>query len=77
MDGRGHGVELLEFGGSQPPVSWTDKAAMAQLTDQQISGIISQGDQAQKPNSPMPAFGNQLSSEDIRNVVAYIRTLAQ
>ncbi len=76
-DGSGHGVELIDMNPKQLPIPWTDKAAMAQLNDQQLASKISQSDKKQDPDSVMPAFGDQLTSQQINDVVAYIRSLAQ
>ena len=77
QDGSGQGTEMIGLTTKQQAIPWTNKAAMAGLTDQQIAAKISQGDPQNNPESVMPAFGGQLSSEDINNVVAYIRTLGQ
>ena len=50
---------------------------MSGLTDQQIAAKISQSDTQQNPDSVMPSFGSQLTSQDISDVVAYIRMLGQ
>ncbi len=77
QDGSGHGVQLIELNPKRQPIPWTDKAQMSQLTDQQIAAKISQGNRQDAPDSAMPAFGDQLNSQQISDVVAYIRTLEQ
>jgi mono/diheme cytochrome c family protein len=75
--GAGDGVMLETLGAPVPPVPWTDKAGMAKFTDQQITDVITHGGKALNASPLMPAFGNQLSSKKIANLVAYIRSLAK
>jgi mono/diheme cytochrome c family protein len=77
QDGSGQGVQLEELRVKQPPIPWNDKAAMAALTDQQIAAKISRSDRQQNPDFVMPSFGDQLSAQQIDDVVAYIRMLGQ
>jgi mono/diheme cytochrome c family protein len=77
QDGSGQGVQLEELSVKQPPIPWNDKAAMSALTDQQIAAKISRTDRQQNPDSVMPSFGDQLSAQEIDDVVAYIRMLGQ
>jgi mono/diheme cytochrome c family protein len=44
-------------------------------TDEDIANAISQGGEAFGGSPLMPAWGQQLSKEDINNLVVYIRTL--
>ena len=77
QDGSGHGVELMGMQAKQPPIPWTDKAAMAQLTDQGIAMKIANTSHQENPDAVMPSFGGQLSGQQIGDVVAYIRSLAR
>ncbi len=53
-----------------PPASFTDAARMGDQTDEALEKRIKEG------KSPMPSYGNRLSDSQIKNVLAYIRTLA-
>jgi mono/diheme cytochrome c family protein len=77
QDGSGHGTELMGMQAQQAPIPWTDKAAMAQLTDQGIAMKIANTSHQDNPNAIMPSFGGQLTQQQIGDVVAYIRSLAQ
>jgi len=77
QDGSGKGVQLEELNVTQPPIPWNNAAAMSGLTDQQIAAKISQSDRQRNPDAVMPSFGDQLSSQQIDDVVAYIRMLGK
>ena len=75
--GAGDGALLSSLGVTTPPVSWTDKSKMAAFSDQDLNAIITNGGKAEGKPPMMPAFGAQLSSDQIADVMAYIRSLAQ
>jgi mono/diheme cytochrome c family protein len=77
QDGSGQGVQLEGLSVKQPPLAWNNAAAMSGLTDQQIAAKISQSDRQRNPDAVMPSFGDQLSAEQIDDVVAYIRMLGK
>jgi len=77
QDGSGKGVQLEELNVTQPPIPWNNAAAMSGLTDQQIAAKILHSDRQQSPDGVMPSFGDQLSSQQIDDVVAYIRMLGK
>ncbi len=57
------------------PGDLTDKRAMAQLPDEYIFNLIKHGGATiGKPG--MPAFGYHLTDDQIRALVAYVRTLS-
>jgi len=72
--GKGDGIAA----GSLPvkPRDHTNGAVMNQLTDQALTDIISKGGGAVGKSSFMPAWGTSLNEKDVREIVAYIRTLA-
>lgn len=76
-DGSGNGPMLQEMGVTTPPVPWTSKAQMAAFPDADVTKIIDQGGAAEGKPPLMPAFGKQLSSTQIADVLAYIRSLAK
>ena len=59
------------------PRNHTDYAYMSKLKDQQIFDTIKKGGQAMGKSPLMPPWGGQLSDQQIRDLVAYIRTLAR
>jgi len=59
------------------PRDHTDAAYMGKLTDQRIFDTIKKGGQAMGKSPLMPPWGSQLSDAQIRDLVAYIRTLAR
>jgi mono/diheme cytochrome c family protein len=75
-DGSGRGTELVGMEVKQAPIAWTNRQAMLGLTDQQIANKISSG-RKQDPESAMPSFGDQLTPQEINDVVAYIRSLGR
>ena len=75
--GEGNGVMLQALNVTTPPVSWTDKSAMAAFTDADLAKIITGGGAAVGKPPLMPAFKGQLNDAKIADVIAYIRSLAQ
>ena len=72
--GKGDGVAA----GALPvkPRNHTDGAVMNPLSDQHLSDIIAKGGAAVGKSGFMPAWGASLNEKQIRDLVAYIRTLA-
>ncbi|MBI4523858.1 MAG: cytochrome c [Deltaproteobacteria bacterium] len=58
------------------PANHTDVAVMNQLSDKFLFDIISKGGSAVGKSAAMPAWGSQLKEKQIREVVAYLRTLS-
>lgn len=77
QDGSGKGIQLEELNVKQPPIPWSDRAAMSALSDQEIAAKISSSDRQLNPDAVMPSFGDQLSAQQIDDVVAYIRMLGK
>jgi mono/diheme cytochrome c family protein len=77
QDGSGKGIQLEELNVKQPPIPWNDATAMSALSDQEIAAKISSSDRQQNPDGVMPSFGDQLSAQQIDDVVAYIRMLGK
>ena len=75
-DGSGRGTQLIGADLKQPPIAWTNRQAMLAITDQQIANKISQGAKLD-PGSIMPSFGDQLTPQQINDVIAYIRNLSR
>jgi mono/diheme cytochrome c family protein len=74
--GMGDGKALQELNIPVKPKPWTDKALMANFSDDQLTQIITQGGKAVGKSGSMPKFKNKLSNEQIADVVAYVRSLA-
>jgi len=58
------------------PADHTSGAIMNQLSDQFLMTIIAKGGSAVGKSSFMPAWGNAISDKEIRDIVAYLRTIA-
>jgi mono/diheme cytochrome c family protein len=76
-DGSGHGPALAIMGVTTPLVDWTNKAAMSKLSDAYITKIIEKGGAAVGKSSHMPAYGDQLSADQVADLVAYIHSLSK
>jgi cytochrome c6 len=72
--GKGDGIAA----GSLPvkPKDHTDGATMNPLTDQFLGDVIAKGGGGVGKSSFMPAWGSSLNEKQVRDIVAYIRTLA-
>ena len=57
------------------PANHTDAVAMKQLSDKFLLEIISKGGASVGKSPFMPAWGNQLREKQIRDIVAYLRSL--
>jgi mono/diheme cytochrome c family protein len=67
--GRGDGPAAVAF--TPRPASFAEPAFQASRTDEQLTAAIADG------KLPMPTFGKQLSTSQIRALVAYIRELGK
>lgn len=74
-EGRGDGpgakflpVKLSDF---------TDRKYMRELKDQYLHDIIAKGGSQLGRSAAMPAWSTQLKQQDIRDVIAYIRSLSR
>lgn len=72
--GKGDGMAA----GSLPvkPADHTSGTVMNQLDDKFLLDIISKGGGAVGKSTFMPSWGSSLNDKQVRDVVAYIRTLA-
>jgi mono/diheme cytochrome c family protein len=55
----------------------TNGAAMNQLSDKYLTDVISKGGPAVGKSPIMPAWGNQFNESQIRDLIAFIRSLAE
>jgi mono/diheme cytochrome c family protein len=58
------------------PADHTSGAVMNQLPDKFLTEIISKGGSAVGKSALMPAWGSQIKDKQLRDVVAYIRSIA-
>lgn len=72
--GRGDGASAVGF--ATKPSNLTDGRLMNPLPDDFFVSIIRQGGPAEGLSPGMPAFGQYLGEAQIRQVVAYLRSLA-
>ena len=77
---RCHGAQGMGDGpmgaGSPPATDFTDQDVMAKLSDARLTTVIEAGGRAAGLSPRMPAFGQQMSKEEIASVVKYLRTFA-
>lgn len=73
--GKGDGPALAAL--KVKPKDLSDKAYMAGLKDQYLADIVSKGGKALGKSPIMPAMNGKLSDGEIRDIVAFLRTLAR
>lgn len=59
------------------PRDLTDKAYMGALSDEQLATVIKKGGPALGKSPLMPPLGGALKDQDLADVIAYVRSLAQ
>lgn len=74
LTGKGDGP--VAVGLPVKPGNHADGARMNGLSDAYLFAIIKQGGQAVQRSQMMPPWGTQLTDQQIRDVVAYVRSLA-
>jgi mono/diheme cytochrome c family protein len=72
--GKGDGVAAKAL--PTKPADHTNGAIMNQLSDQFLITIISKGGSAAGKSSFMPSWGSAISDKEIRDIVAYLRSIA-
>ncbi len=73
--GKGDGAAAAAL--NPKPKDLTDKAYVAALKDQYLFDLIQKGGAAVGKSPLIPPFGSQLKDGDIRDVIAFIRSLAK
>ena len=58
------------------PANHTDGSVMNPLSDKFLLDIISKGGSAVGKSAMMPGWGGQLKEDQLRDIVAYVRSLA-
>lgn len=74
-EGKGNGPAAASL--NPKPRDHSNKKYMKTMSDQDIFKITKMGGAAVGKSPTMPPWGGALSDDDIRNVVAFIRTLAK
>jgi mono/diheme cytochrome c family protein len=72
--GKGDGPAAASL--SVKPANHNDGAVMNQLPDKFLFEVIAKGGQAVGKSPFMPGWDNQLKEKQIRDVIAYVRSLA-
>lgn len=73
MTGDGKGVNATHL--SVAPRNHRDRAEMSARTDDELIKVISEGGTSINKSNLMPAWGGNLSDEEISALVAFLRTL--
>lgn len=73
MDGTGGGINVADM--SVMPRDHTDTAEMSARTDADLAKAIERGGKAVNKSVLMPAWGANLSDEQVEDLVAYLRKL--
>ncbi len=71
--GNGFNAAMLD----PPPRNFADKAFWKQADNDKLVAVISFGGPAAKKSKLMPAWGHTLSSQQIRDVIAFLRTVPE
>ena len=73
---KGKGDGMAAKGLPAKPADHTNGAVMNQLSDKYLIDVISRGGGAVGKSAFMPAWGSSLNEKQIRDIVAYIRSIA-
>ncbi len=73
-EGKGDGAAASAM--NPKPTNLSDKAAMSKLDDAALTNAILKGGAASGKSPLMPAF-SQLKDQEVKDVVAYIRSVAK
>jgi cytochrome c553 len=73
--GKGDGPAAVAL--TPKPRNLSDKAYMAGLTDRYLADVIKKGGASVGKSPLMPASGASLKDDDIRDVVAFLRSLTK
>jgi cytochrome c oxidase cbb3-type subunit 3 len=76
--GGGMGIRFLAFvRGADRPLDFSDASAMSGWSDDRLALTIAKGGRAVGRSGLMPAYGAELSRDQIADLVAYVRSLAR
>ena len=71
--GDGFNAAMLD----PPPRNFSDEAFWKQTNDESLTAVISQGGKAVDKSVLMPPWGHTLDEQQIRDVIAYLRTVPE
>jgi mono/diheme cytochrome c family protein len=74
-EGKGDGPDLAKLQSAVSPDDWTDKETNQGLTDNFIVAMITKGGKANGKSRIMPAFGDKLNTQQVQDLLAFIRSL--
>jgi mono/diheme cytochrome c family protein len=74
---KGDGPDLKRLQAATSPDDWTDKDTNQGLTDDFITSMVTRGGKANGKSRIMPAFGDKLSPQQIQDLIAFLRSVAQ
>lgn len=75
MTGNGMGVNVRDM--SVQPRDHTDKKSMSTRSDEDLFKVIKEGGQSMNKSILMPPWGDTFTDEEIKDMVAYLRTLCK
>jgi mono/diheme cytochrome c family protein len=75
--GKGDGFVLPLLKVKVQMHDWTDKAVMSPLTDDYLAEIIIKGGEALGKSEVMLKYADQLTDQQVKDLVAFIRSLAR
>jgi mono/diheme cytochrome c family protein len=76
-EAKGDGPDLVKLQSAVSPDDWTDKESNQELTDSFILAMITKGGKANGKSRIMPAFGDKLNTQQVHDLLAFIRSLAK
>jgi mono/diheme cytochrome c family protein len=76
-EAKGDGPDLVKLQAAVSPDDWTDKQSNQELTDTFITAMITKGGKANGKSRIMPAFGDKLSTQQVQDLLAFIRSMAK
>jgi mono/diheme cytochrome c family protein len=76
-DGKGDGPDLAKLHPKSNPVNWTRPVVMKQWSDQEIIDIITKGGKAVGSSPVMPPYQGKLTEDQIKDLLAFVRSLAK
>jgi mono/diheme cytochrome c family protein len=74
-EGKGDGADLAKLQSAVSPDDWTDKASNQELTDSFIVSMITKGGKANGKSRIMPAFASKLNTQQVQDLLEFIRSL--
>ncbi len=73
--GKGDGPDLVKLQSAVSPDDWTDKESNQELTDSFIVAMITKGGKANGKSRIMPAFADKLNTQQVQDLLAFIRAM--